>query len=155
MANYGLLFPILGVAGASVWFAWDTIDGLRRGRYDRYPLGSVSRRTRPRFFRFITFATRAHHRRVSRRGALVRLARMGAVLPAVAGDLAAAAQGAGTRKTTTVPARVTADALTLDAPLQRPDAPVTDASTAARSIATTFDSRCPISRISPTSTRSR
>ena len=54
MANYGLLFPIFGVAGASVWFAWDTIDGLRRGRYDRYPLGSVSRRTRPRLFRFIT-----------------------------------------------------------------------------------------------------
>jgi hypothetical protein len=54
MANYGLLFPIFGVAGASVWFAWDTIDSLRRGRYDRYPLGSVSRRTRPRLFRFIT-----------------------------------------------------------------------------------------------------
>jgi hypothetical protein len=54
MANYGLLFPIFGVAGASAWFAWDTIDGLRRGRYDRYPLRSVSRRTRPRLFRFIT-----------------------------------------------------------------------------------------------------
>jgi|ERR1700726_1218166 hypothetical protein len=115
MANYGLLFPIFGVAGASVWFAWDTIDGLRRGRYDRYPLGSVSRRTRPRLFRFITFATRARHRRVSRRGALVRLARMGAVLPAVASDLAAAPKALARAKPPLCPRGVTADALTLDA----------------------------------------
>jgi len=38
---------------------------------------------------------------------------------------------------------------------QRPAAPVADANVAARSIATTFDSRWPTSRISPASIRSR
>src|ERR1700724_3487133 len=97
MANYGLLFPIFGVAGASVWFAWDTIDGLRRGRYDTYPWGVCVAPNPTQIVPLHHFATRAHNRRVSRRDALVRLARMGAVLPAVAGDLAPAAQGAGTQ----------------------------------------------------------
>ena len=130
MANYGLLFPIFGVAGASVWFAWDTIDGLRRGRYDRYPLGSVSRRTRPRLFRFITLL----------RGLIIVVSVAGA-LWFVWLAWERCLRG------------VTADALT---PLQLPDAPVADASAAARSIATTFRlGRWPTSRISPASIRSR
>ena len=54
MAGYGAVFPILGLGGAAVWLAVDTIERLRAGRYESTPWDVVSRQFRPKLFRAIT-----------------------------------------------------------------------------------------------------
>jgi hypothetical protein len=54
MSGYGVICGILGMVGATAWFAVYTIAGQRSGRYEGFPWGVVPRSRRPKMFHFIT-----------------------------------------------------------------------------------------------------